>query len=72
VTAHVLALAFPTRGVPGGWRGWWDDPNDHAEVRAQAEAVEQRLEAKMARIGRRWQREILQEQQQRRRGGLGR
>jgi hypothetical protein len=31
-------LRFPVRGVPGGWRDWWDDPDDSAEFRARAEA----------------------------------
>ena len=27
---------FPVRGVSGGWRDVWDDPNDHAQLRAEA------------------------------------
>ncbi len=54
-------LAFPVRGVSGGWVDPWDDPDDHAELRARAEATEQRLEASAARIGRRWQREVERE-----------
>jgi hypothetical protein len=33
---------FPVRGVPGGWRDPWDAPIDYVEVRAFAEAQEQR------------------------------
>jgi len=29
------ALAFPVRGVPGGWRDDWSGPDDVAIVRAQ-------------------------------------
>jgi hypothetical protein len=54
-------LSFPVRGVPGGWRDRWDDPDDSAELQAQAVATERRLEAAAARIGRRWQREIARE-----------
>jgi hypothetical protein len=61
VTANALPLKFPTRGVAGGWRDWWDDPDDSTQLRTQAAAVEQRLEATAVRIGRRWQREIARE-----------
>jgi hypothetical protein len=27
---------------PGGWRDLWDDPDDSAELRARAEAIERR------------------------------
>jgi hypothetical protein len=33
-------LEFPIRGVPSGWRDRWDDADDHAELRDQAEAAE--------------------------------
>jgi hypothetical protein len=36
-------LTFPVRGVPGGYRDIWDDPNDGAQLRARAEATDQRL-----------------------------
>jgi hypothetical protein len=26
-------IPFQTRGVPGGWREVWDDPDDHAVLR---------------------------------------
>ena len=29
------ALAFPVRGVPGGWRDEWSGPDDVAIVRTQ-------------------------------------
>jgi hypothetical protein len=61
----------PPLGALGGWRDLWDDPDDHAELRAHAEATERCLEAAVARIGRRWQREIGREQARKRRGGLG-
>jgi hypothetical protein len=78
VPANVAGgeTVFPTRGVPGGWRDWWDDPDDHAQLRTRAETAERRLEATAARIGRRWQREITRERKHRerarkRRGGSG-
>jgi hypothetical protein len=36
------APSFPVRGTPGGWRDCWDDPDDHAPLRLQAEATERR------------------------------
>jgi hypothetical protein len=62
---------FQIFGVAGGWRDWWDDPADHAELRAQAVATERRLAATAERIGRRWQRQIAAEQARKRRGGSG-
>jgi hypothetical protein len=56
-----IKTVFPTRGVSGGWRDVWDEPDDHAELQAQAVAAERRLEALATRIGWRWQREIAAE-----------
>ena len=36
------AVPFPVRGVLGGWRDPWDDPDDHAALRAEVEATERR------------------------------
>jgi predicted RNA-binding Zn ribbon-like protein len=55
---------LPVRGVPGGWRDWWDDPDDTAELSARAEVLERRHLARAAVLGRRWQREIREEQRQ--------
>jgi hypothetical protein len=51
----------PVRGVPGGWRDWWDDPDDSAELRAIGEAAERRLEARVATMAPAWQQEIVAE-----------
>lgn len=56
-----IETPFPIRGVPGGWRDWWDDPDDSAQLRAQAEADERRQVATAVRIGQRWQREVARE-----------
>lgn len=34
---------FPVRGTLGGYRDWWDDLDDHAELRARVEAAERRM-----------------------------
>ncbi len=52
----------PKRGTPGGWRDWWDDPDDVAALRAQAEARERHRDANASREGKRWQAEIAAEQ----------
>jgi hypothetical protein len=31
------AVPFPVRGVLGGWRDEWSDPDDHAALRANAQ-----------------------------------
>jgi hypothetical protein len=55
---------FPVRGVPSGWRDVWDEPNDHAGLRARAETVERRYLAQARVIGRRWQQEVAAERRQ--------
>jgi hypothetical protein len=52
------ALAFPTRGTPGGWRDAWDVPDDSAELRVRAEAVECRQAAQAQELGRLWRKQI--------------
>lgn len=42
---------FPVRGVSGGWRDVWDDPNDHAQLRAEAGAVEENRVARAPWLG---------------------
>jgi hypothetical protein len=65
MTAHAPDRpAFPVRGVPGGWRDVWDPPDDHAQLRAAAEAAEQRLGDTAARIGEGWQAEMRDERRQ--------
>jgi hypothetical protein len=44
-------LACPTRGVPCGGRDRWDDPDDSAELRAQATTAEDRLTAWVLWLG---------------------
>ena len=39
---------------PGGWRGPWADPDDHAELRALGEAIEPRLTLRVQELGRQW------------------
>jgi hypothetical protein len=62
-----LETVFPTRGVPGGWRDVWDDPDDSAELRAHAEAIERRQTHRAEVLGALWQGEIHAERQERRR-----
>jgi hypothetical protein len=54
---------FPTRGVPGGWRDRWDDPDDSAELRAQAEAAGDRLATRALWIGLTLRQELGSERQ---------
>ena len=66
----TLLLYAPTPlarcgGVPGGWRDWWDDPDDSAQLRAKAEASERRQLRRAAVLGVVWQGEIAEERQQR-------
>ena len=57
-------FALPVRGVQGGWRDMWDEPDDHEELRIRAGVIE-RLSLKRAKVlGRDWQREIAAERQQ--------
>jgi hypothetical protein len=64
-------VPFPVRGVPGGWRDVWDEPDDSAELRACAEEAECRLMTRVAVTGWRWQREIQRELAWKRRGRRG-
>jgi hypothetical protein len=70
-TNTKVETVFPVRGVPGGWRDCWDDPDDHAELRARVEASEAHLLARVAITGRRWQQEIAREPARKRRGRRG-
>jgi hypothetical protein len=45
-------VPFPVRGVPGGWRDVWDDPDDAAALRSRVEAAEAHLLARVAITGR--------------------
>ncbi len=38
-------LILPTRGVPGGWRDWWDGPDEASIAREQIEASRRSLVA---------------------------
>src|SRR6187200_1976774 len=60
-TNRKLKTVFPTRGVPGGWRDLWDDPDDSAELRARGETTERRQDREAARLGVVWQGEIAGE-----------
>ena len=55
---------FPVRGVPGGWRGPWDGPDETAELRASAEAIERRLAITVQRVGLELRAEIREERRQ--------
>jgi hypothetical protein len=55
---------FPIRGIPGGWRDPWDEPDDHAELRAQAERAERRLGWEAECEGQRWRVQIECERRQ--------
>jgi hypothetical protein len=55
------ALSFPVRGVPGGWRDCWDDPDDHAQLRARAETAERRQTRRAALLGAAWRAQIAAE-----------
>jgi hypothetical protein len=63
VPANVAGgeTVFPTRGVPGGWRDWWDEPDDHAQFRAQAEACERRQLARVEVLSVAWRGEVRAE-----------
>ena len=63
VQQHPVSRAQedPIRGEPGGWREWWDDPDDSAELRARAEVAEQRQVTRAELLGVVWQGEILEE-----------
>jgi hypothetical protein len=56
--------AAPRRGVPGGWRDWWDEPDDCAELQAKAEVIERRFAVTAERLGQIWQTEIREERRQ--------
>ena len=55
------ASAFPVRGTPGGYRDWWDGPDDHAELRARAEATERRQLKRAEILGAAWRAQIAAE-----------
>jgi hypothetical protein len=54
-----------------GLRDVWDDPDDHAALRATVEASEAHRLARVAITGQRWQREMPREPARKRRGGAG-
>jgi hypothetical protein len=64
-------VPFPIRGIPGDWKDCWDDPDDSAELRARAEAVERRHARHAAVLGVVWQGEIRAERARKRRGRRG-
>src|SRR5829696_8215687 len=45
-------------GVAGGWRDGWDDPDDHVELRASAEATERRQRRLTEMLGVVWRQEL--------------
>ena len=51
------ALSFPVRGVAGGWRNCWDDPDDHAELRVRAEVIARCSLVRTHEFGRLWREE---------------
>ncbi len=62
--ANDPPLEFPVCGVPGGWRDWWDEHDDHAERRAHAVAAEGRQMRLAAVLGVAWPGEIREERRQ--------
>jgi len=67
VTAHAPEhTPFPVRGTPGGWRDSWDAPDDSAQLRSEAEALERRMATDLYRIGQAWRQEIEAERKRRR------
>lgn len=54
-------LEFPIRGIPGGHRDWWDDSDDHAELRARGEATEHRQMRLAEVLGVAWRAQIADE-----------
>jgi len=45
---------LPTRGVPGGWRDVWDDPDEAATARVRIDEARRRLAADAVREGALW------------------
>jgi hypothetical protein len=60
-TNTKLETTFPIRGVAGGWRDLWGDPDDHAELRVKAEATERRQLRRAAVLGAVWRAQIAAE-----------
>jgi hypothetical protein len=46
------------RGVLGDWRDPWDEPDDHAQLHANAEAIERQHLARAKRLGAVWRQEL--------------
>ena len=57
---HERDLPFPVRGVPGGWRDCWNDPDDSADLRACGEAIEHLTLARALWLGALLRQEIEQ------------
>ena len=64
-TNSKTETVFPTRGVAGGWRDCWDDDDDSARLRAQAEAAERWQMRRAEILGVVWQGEIRAQRQER-------
>ena len=62
--ANDPPLTLPVRGVPGGWRDAWSDPDDHAELRARGERLEQQTTERARTLGQTWRQEIAEERRQ--------
>jgi hypothetical protein len=45
-------------GTPAGWRDWWDDPDDSAELRATVEATERQQGRLVELLGAAWRQEV--------------
>jgi hypothetical protein len=54
-------LCASVRGIPGGWRDRWDDPDDSAELRDRGEAIERRQTRLAEVLGVAWRRAIERE-----------
>jgi hypothetical protein len=57
-TRGGVDVPFPVRGTSGGWRDWWDDPDDSAELRARVEATERQQTQRAEVLGVAWRQEL--------------
>jgi len=60
-------FSAPIRGVPGGFRDWWDAPDEAATLRERAEDERRRLLVAARRECRQWRSELARERKPSRR-----
>jgi hypothetical protein len=56
-----IETPFPIRGVAGGWRDVWEEPEDHAQLWARAKAAERRQVHRAEVLGGAWRAQIVAE-----------